>query len=176
MEVSPCTDTEDRVCATFYHGFNGDSEVFRRGDQPFGDPDQCGYPNYVTFSNDGSQEIITLGCYDEAILDISLGLPSRTYTIEVTWTLADAFSGGGTICGNTFFDDNYGSSCTIPHRIIVVDGNTIHEDTYGHVVPLTETVSLTHTGPIGTFVIGVGSQGGSSPYVTSIDSVLIDAD
>ncbi len=174
-DTGPDTDTgTDTDPLVFFDDFNG-STVFTETAYPFGDPDICGYPysSGVSFSNNGTEHNIHPDCYDEAILEVTLSLPFNNYDINVKWrTGSDPHT--YTDCSLTNFDDQYGANCTIPTRLIVVDGTVIHEHS-GQLTLHSETTSVPYTGSIGTLTLGMGTAGADSDYDTWYDFVEIIA-
>ncbi len=158
----------------FLEEFDGSSGAFTETAQPFGDPLGCGHPEFVTFSNNGAEEVISMGCYDEASLTVDLGLPAGSYEITVVWRTGPDPSSFTSCDPHTNFDTAFGADCVNPTRLIAVDGALLHEVS-GQLTDYSETTVVTHVGSIGTLTFAVGTAGTSTPYVTYVDSVEVNA-
>ena len=154
----------------FRDDFNG-STLFTTTPFPFGDPNVCGYSNEANFSNTGSEERLQLGCYDEAELSITLSLPYDTYEITVAWRTGND-PHEYTSCTHTHFDENYGSDCTCPSRMIVVNDNVIHEIS-GSQSSYSDVTVVSHTGTINTLKLCMCTAGNDADYNTWYDYVVI---
>jgi hypothetical protein len=148
-----------------------DATLFAEIAYPNGDPHRCTNPNGVSFSNDGERHAVSLACYDEAVLEVDLDLPFGDYQISVAWaTGADPHSWEQ--CNRAGFHGAFGASCVTPNRIILVNGELIHE-TAGRLVHADETTTLTYTGEINSLTLGAASAGSSERFQTYYDAVEI---
>ncbi len=162
----------DNNPVVFLEEFNGSSGQFTTISYPFGDPLVCGNPNLVQFANNGTEEQVSLGCYDEAELTATLNLPVGEYTITVTWrTGADGHT--YTSCNHTTFDDNYGSGCVTPSRLIVINDSVVSEVS-GLKTNYSESTVVNYTGAITTLKLATSSAGNTVVFNTYYDSVKIE--
>jgi len=156
----------------FFDDFNGQT-IMETIAQPYGDPLVCGYPNNVYFSNDGSSEIIELRCLDEGELTKTLNLPSNTYKITSKWDVRSSNEGSYSSASYAHFDEVYGASANLPHRLIVVGTSKIWEK-YGALSDgYSEITEVEYTGPIETVRLAFGSSAWDYYYRTAYDYVLI---
>jgi hypothetical protein len=145
--------------------------VFAEVAYPFGEPYVCAFSNEVVFSNTGDTHNIQMGCLDEAELQIDLGLPSGSYTINVAWgTSDDPYE--HTNCSHTLFDDYYGTSCDLSTRIIAIN-DTVEYEIHGDLGLYSTTTVLSYAGAIDSLTLGVGTSGTESDYNTWYDYVEI---
>jgi Cys-rich repeat protein len=164
------TDTDSCTDVAFFEDFSG-STVFSEVDYPFGEPSNCVHSDEVNFSNTGTEHLIQCGCYDEAELTVSAGLPADDYRITVKWRSgADPMSYDD--CEFTFFDEQYGADCVVPTRLIVVDGAAVHEVS-GQLGDHSEISSVSYSGSIGTLALAFGTSGMEDDYNTWYDFVEI---
>jgi hypothetical protein len=167
----PDTESEsETVLPAFFEGFDG-STVFKEIPYPMGDLHACLFPDGVSFTNDGMMHIIELLCYDEAALSVDLDLPEDEYRITVAWSTGED-NHTREDCERSGFHETYGSSCTLPNRIIVLNGKLVHE-TPGPLWNVSEVTEITHTGAIVQLLLGAVSAGESAPYITRYDYVKI---
>jgi len=164
------TDTDTGTDLPFFDDFSG-TTLFTEYAYPFGDPNYCDYPDTVSFHNLDTELQVHLGCYDEAELAITLGLPADDYSITVKWrTGADSVQYGA--CTHTMFDEAYGADCITPTRLIVVDDEVVHESS-GQLVEHEATTVVDHSGPIETLALAFGSCGTGDGYDTWYDFVEV---
>ena len=154
----------------FFEDFTGGT-VFTETAYPFGDPISCAHSNEVNFSNLGTEHQVQMGCYDEAEMSVTLGLPSDNYTITVSWsTGADPHTYSR--ADLTHFDEQYGAGITVPMRIVVVNGAVVDE-VAGQLTNYTATSVIPYTGPITTLTLGINTAGYDPNYYTWYDYVKI---
>jgi parallel beta-helix repeat protein len=169
---NPGAETRSDGSAVFEFFDNFDNTTkFSTVEYPYGDPNSAALPNFVEFGNNGNEEYVKLGCYDEGELRKDLNLPFSNYKIVVKWRTAnDPFE-----CENadfTNYDDKYGASIWTPKRLIVINENKIHEKDR-KLLSYSERTEVGYTGAIDNFYISVGSSGSENVYFTYYDFTFI---
>jgi len=169
---NPDAETESDVTAVFDFFDNFDNVTkFSTVEYPYGDPYVATYPNFVEFGNNGNEEYVKLGCYDEGELRKDLNLPFSNYKIIVKWRTAnDPFEYDN--ADYTNYDDEYGASTLTPKRLIVVNENKIYEKA-GILLSYSEITEVSYTGAIDNFYLSVGSSGSENLYFTYYDFAFI---
>jgi len=151
----------------FVEEFNGTC-AFTSTPWPWGDADECLYTNSAISYNDGDEQLIRLGCYDELVLDADLWLPSGEYTITVEWrTGADPDE----YYGPSYFW-HYGAGGDVPKRIVAINEST-WANTSGQQTYYSEDTVISYTGTIDNLLLGAASAGLGSYYYTYYDRVEI---
>ena len=164
------TETVTSPSVVFSDYFDGGT-VFDEIAYPEGDPHRCTNPNGVSFSNDGTRQAVTLQCYDEALLEVELRLPSDEYDIVISWATGnDPHSWDG--CNRAGFHSAFGASCITPNRIVLVNGELLHE-TAGQLMDFGETTTIPYTGEITSIILGASSAGTTGLFETYYDYVEV---
>jgi len=154
----------------FFDDFD-DGTKFTEVSQPYGDPHVCGFPNYVEFYNANGEEYMKAVCFDHGELRVSPNLPSSDYFIRLKWRSgSDAF--GGVNCAYTLLDNQYGASCNIPNRVIVINSNSVYEKG-GKLTNYQEMKELTFEGAINSLYLAFTTSSGSSAYYTYYNEILV---
>jgi parallel beta-helix repeat protein len=173
---NPGVETESNGSAVFEFFDNFDNATkFSPAAYPYGDPNVA-YPdnsNFAEFGNNGNEEYVKLGSYDEGELRENLNLPKENYKIIVKWSTAnDQFSLNNGYYTN--YDDKYGASTITPKRLIVINENKIYEKD-NRLLSYSERAEASYTGAIDNFYLSVGSSGGGgdNPYYTYYDLAFI---
>jgi parallel beta-helix repeat protein len=169
---NPDAETESNGSAVFEFFDNFDNSTkFSTVEYPYGDPSVAVYPNFVQFSNNGDEENVALGCFDEGELRENLNLPKENYKIIVKWRTgydADSFDNAD----YTNYDDKYGASATTPKRLVVINENKIYEKD-NKLFYYSERTEVSYTGAMDNFYLSVGSSRGPIPYCTYYDLAFI---
>ena len=173
---NPHAEVESSGSAVFEFFDNFDNATkFSTVAYPYGDPNFA-FPensNFVEFGNNGNEEYVKLGSYDEGELRENLNLPKENYKIIVAWRTAnDQFSFNN--ADYTNYDDKYGASTTTPKRLIVINENKIYEKD-NRLLSYSEKTEVSCTSAIDNFYLSVGSSGGGgdNPYFTYYDLAFI---
>jgi hypothetical protein len=154
----------------FYDEFNGNTK-FSQHNYPYGDPHPCGYPSYVRHKNNGQEQYLEIGCYDEGELRASPNLPFANYKIEIEYrTGSDPHGYAG--ARYTHYDEQYGAGVTVPSRIISVNNQKIYESA-GKKSNFAETKTITHSGLITNLHLSVSTAGSAQTYYTYYDYIRI---
>jgi parallel beta-helix repeat protein len=164
------TESNGSAVFEFFDNFDN-STKFSTVMYPYGDPNVAVYPNFVEFSNDGNEENVSLGCFDEGELRENLNLPSSSYKVIVKWRTgydADSFDNAD----YTNYDDVYGASSVTPKRLIVINENKIYEKD-NRLIYYSERTEVGYTGTIDNFYLSVGSSRGPIPYFMYYDLAFI---
>jgi parallel beta-helix repeat protein len=156
----------------FFDNFDN-STRFSTVAYPYGDPDNAipENSNYVEFGNNGNEEYIKLGCFDEGELRENLNLSLSSYGIVVAWRSGlDYFSYDN--ADYTNYDDAYGASTITPKRLIVVNENKIYEKD-NRLIYYSDRTEVNYNGAIENLYLSVGSSGGVDPYFTYYDLAFV---
>jgi parallel beta-helix repeat protein len=154
----------------FFDNFDNATK-FSTENYPYGDPYVASQNNFVEFGNNGNEEYVKLGCYDEGELRKNLNLPSSSYKIVVKWRTAnDPWEYDN--ADYTNYDDEYGASTWTPKRLIIINGNKIHEKDR-KLLSYSEMTEVTYTGAIDNLYLSVGSSGSYENYFTYYDLAFI---
>jgi hypothetical protein len=166
------TESNGPTVFEFFDNFDN-STSFSTVAYPYGDP-YIAYPsenNFVEFGNNGSEEYVMLGCYDEGELRENLNLPFSNYEITVEWrTGYDPFSFDN--ADYTNYDEIYGASSITPKRLIVVNDEKIFEKD-NKLFSYSSTTEVDYTGAIDNLYLSVGSSGSYITYYTYFDLALV---
>jgi len=166
------TESDESTVFDFFDNFDNATK-FSTVEYPYGDPNVAipENSNFVEFGNNGNEEYIKLGSYDEGELRKDLNLPSSNYEIIVQWRTAyDPFWYDSAYYTN--YDDKYGASTITPKRLIVINENKIYEKD-NRLLSYSEITEVSYTGAIDNFYLSVGSSGSYIPYYTYYDLAVI---
>jgi parallel beta-helix repeat protein len=166
------TESDESTVFDFIDNFDNATK-FSTVEYPYGDPNVAipGNSNFVDFGNNGNEEYIKLGSYDEGELRKDLNLPFSNYEIIVQWRTAyDPFWYDSAAYTN--YDDKYGASTITPKRLIVINENKIYEKD-NRLLSYSEITEVSYTGAIDNFYLSVGSSGSYIPYYTYYDLAII---
>jgi len=164
------TESDGTAVFEFFDNFDNATK-FSTVKYPYGDPYVAAYPNFVEFGNNGNEEYVKLGCYDEGELRKDLNLLPLNYKIFVKWRTAnDPFEYDN--ADYTNYDGEYGASTRTPKRLIVVNENTIYEKA-GKLLSHSEKTEVSYSGAIENLYLSVGSSGSDISYYTYYDLAFI---
>lgn len=121
-----------QTCEVFRENFNG-STTFVEKLLPYGPPGTCAFATAATFSNNGTEQNMTVFSYFEACLrKTGLNLPVGEYLIKVKYRIGNNTTFRANTCDVTNFDDRWGATCDVPNRVIAVNNQMIFERPGNH--------------------------------------------
>lgn len=151
------TGSDGSAVFEFFDNFDN-STKFSTVEYPYGDPNVA-YPensNYVEFGNNGNEEYVKLGCFDEGELRENLNLPFSSYKIIVEWRSGfDYWSYDN--ADYTNYDDRYGANTMTPKRLIVINENKIYEKD-DRLIYYSDRTEVNYNGAIENLYLSVGSS------------------
>jgi hypothetical protein len=161
-------------CEIYREDFDGAPADYEEMLYPYGPSATCAFATGAVFENTGTEHKVTVLAYFEAALrKRDFDLPEAAYRITFKWR-TEIDGPGRDLCTATNFDDLFGASCTVPNRIVVINGKMIHESP-GSKNTFEEVVIVDYFGPIDSITLASVGNCATDPFVTYYDYITITA-